>query len=492
MNSSRRIVSTCIAKSSTRNHAISGVTSAKGWCLSRQRWIVGAVIAFLTLCFAQPSAAQATINVNTTQQGVTTGQCSLQEAIYATEFQSSTAIDTTDPDHTYSTGCVAGTGKGDTIVLPAGATFEFDRWWDQDAHNVYGTTATPVIFSNISILGNGSTLEWVGSRQGVYAYSRLFAVGVASVTVPGGSTFSGTGGLYIENVYIKGFAVQGGNGGICGGGGGLGAGGAIYVQNGTLTVENSTFDSNGAAGGNGSSGCYPAEGGGGGLSGTGGLANYSFIGTENDFPGAGGGGGSIGWGGSGYDDIGGSSDTLHIAKEGGGGGGGTGGTVLSGGFITILSGGAVTAGIGGAGGYLCGGLVEVIKLMARRRRAREAVVAALVAFSSMKTRSTLGRPAVLVLMGVAGAADRAREETGDLAVGEDPVAEAVAETAVLGVGAVGITAASFNLARRATEAPSADEEIARPAEEEPEPWAGQSLAMGVPSQYSTAPFTTTS
>jgi hypothetical protein len=120
MNSSRRFVSTCIAESSTPNRAISGVTSAKGWCLSRQRWIVGAVIAFLTLCFAQPSAAQATINVNTTQQGVTTGQCSLQEAIYATEFQSSTAIDTTDPDHTYSTGCVAGTGKGDTIVLPAG------------------------------------------------------------------------------------------------------------------------------------------------------------------------------------------------------------------------------------------------------------------------------------------------------------------------------------------------------------------------------------
>jgi hypothetical protein len=161
MNTLRWLLSTCIAEGSTRNHAVSGATPAKGWCLPRkvcQRCIVGAVIAFLALCFAQPSAAQAMINVNTTQQGVTTGQCSLQEAIYATEFQSNTAVDTTDPNHTYTTGCVAGTGKGDTIVLPAGLVFQFDHFWNQDANNTFGATATPL------------TLQWVGSGN-----SRLFA-----------------------------------------------------------------------------------------------------------------------------------------------------------------------------------------------------------------------------------------------------------------------------------------------------------------------------
>src|ERR1700722_7818779 len=51
-----------------------------------------AAILLATIGFAQRSTAQATITVDTTQQGVTNGQCSIQEAIYATEFQSNTAI----------------------------------------------------------------------------------------------------------------------------------------------------------------------------------------------------------------------------------------------------------------------------------------------------------------------------------------------------------------------------------------------------------------
>ena len=111
-----------------------------------QRLATLAVALILGLCNAQRSAAQVTIYVNTIQQGVTPGQCSLQEAIYASEFQMKIAVRSTDPDTFYTTGCVAGTGKGDTIVLPPGAVFTFDQFWDGDAYNIYGPTATRVIF----------------------------------------------------------------------------------------------------------------------------------------------------------------------------------------------------------------------------------------------------------------------------------------------------------------------------------------------------------
>src|SRR5215469_16865059 len=129
------------------------------------------------------SKGQATIYVNTTAQGVTNGLCSFQEAIYSAEFGKNLAIDQTDPDDTYSTGCVSGTGNGDTIVLPGG-TLEFDRFWDGDAHNPFGPTATPIIFKTITIQGNGATLVWTGAGN-----SRLFAVGYASFTV-NGTTYS--------------------------------------------------------------------------------------------------------------------------------------------------------------------------------------------------------------------------------------------------------------------------------------------------------------
>jgi hypothetical protein len=286
--------------------------------------------ALMLVVFAPRSAAQATIFVTTTQQGVTgSGTCSLQEAIYSAEFGLNIAINATSPDSFYTTGCVPGTGYGDTIVLPTRALLSFDHFWDGDAYNPFGPTATPIIFKNITIAGNGATLQWVGAGN-----SRLFAVGSVSISDPG-VTASGTGGLTLQNVYIKGFHVKGGDGGNGGGGGGLGAGGAIYVQS-SLIVENSTFDSNGAVGGNGngvaSSGL--GTGGGGGLSGNGGSGRSDS---------AGGGGGSRGNGGNG----GGCSS--GCIESGGGGGGG--GTVFAGGDGTTTG----SSGIGGAGAYLCGG-----------------------------------------------------------------------------------------------------------------------------------------
>jgi len=291
-----------------------------------RRWLLFTAILFLLLGATHRSAAQATIHVNTTVQGKTdSSHCSVQEALYSANFDNNVAIDTTDAvngDHFYTTGCEPGSGD-DTIVLPAAWTFPMGHIVD-DAHNYMGPTATPIVFTNITIEGNGAKLEPSANAPNM----RAFAVGNASfdVTPPGGTTYhvSGKGNLTITNVYVRGFVVQGGSG-VAGGGGGLGAGGVIYVHSGTLTIENSTFEANGASGGNGASGL---AGGGGGFSGSGGLP------TPSGLYGGGGGGGSRGKGGTG-----GVSDI----SAGGGGGGGT------------LTGGSIETFYASIGGYLNGG-----------------------------------------------------------------------------------------------------------------------------------------
>ncbi len=280
------------------------------------------------------TAQAATIFVTTVEQKISeTGGCSLQEAIYSSILHDSfdgvhgMAIDATDPDHFIQTECLLGTGN-DIIILPAAGVLQLSNFLDGDAYNPFGPTATPLIFSTITIEGAAATLQWVGDSN-----TRLFAVGSApfnpAVNTPNGTVVPGTQGkLTIRNLYIKDFHVKGGDGGHWGGGGGLGAGGAIYVSDGSLTVENSTFVGNGAVGGNGAD--AGGQGGGGGLGGNGG--------PESFFSG-GGGGGSKGNGGAG----------AGVGKEGGGGGGGT---VFSGGNgrNSILG-----DAIGGSGGLYCGG-----------------------------------------------------------------------------------------------------------------------------------------
>ena len=302
-------------------------------CIGRPRglwWSTLATLLLLAILSPQRSAAQIAVQPNT--EGNTQGSCSLQEAIYATEFRANIALDQTDPDHTYSTGCFDNSTSWNTIDLPGG-TLTFTKSWDGDAHNPFGPTATPIIFSTITIRGHGTTLQWTGPEN-----YRLFAIGQASITLgPQGGVltsgaYSGTGNLTLQDVYVKGFQAKGGDGFTCpsclegsgGGGGGLGAGGAIYlgkVGSGVpaLTVVNSTFEQNGAIGGNGVFGIWS---GGGGMGGGGGYGNVY----------GGGGGGSRGNGG-----------TFGDPDEGTGGGGGT---VFDGG-----NGGA----FGGSGGYLCGG-----------------------------------------------------------------------------------------------------------------------------------------
>ena len=176
---------------------------------------------------APRAGAGAVIHVDTTTAGVTFGtHCSLQEAIYSAEFGDNIALDATDPDHTYTTGCEPGTGTGDTIELPGG-TLQFDDFWEGDAHNPFGPTATPIIFKPMTIVGNGTTLEATGPK-----HFRLFAVGSASITptsgVVTGTTVFGHRSPDPHGRLCEGFSVKGGDG-ADGGGGGLGAGGAIYV-----------------------------------------------------------------------------------------------------------------------------------------------------------------------------------------------------------------------------------------------------------------------
>ncbi len=275
------------------------------------------------IAFFSPAQA-ANIQVTTTQQGISFGLCSLQEAIYSSDLKTNKAIDTTLPDHFYQTGCVPGTGN-DTIILPAGAVFGFSGPW-LDLHNKLGPTATPVIFSTVEIEGNGATLQSVGAFKPQPGNFRLFAV--VRINDPGG--FAGRGNLSLRNVYIKNFRIKGGDGGD-GGGGGLGAGGAIYVdQFAFLTVDGSTFENNGAVGGNGGAQALNGlpPGGGGGLSGNGGAGCV----------GAGGGGGSGGNGGAG-------------ACSGDAGGGGGGGALIG----VSGTGGDGAQFVGGLSGKPCGG-----------------------------------------------------------------------------------------------------------------------------------------
>ena len=300
------------------------------------RWIVLALV-----LVGLPHLGNAQIQVDVAQGATYGAHCSLQEAIYATEFGTNAALDATDPDSAYASGCSDASGQWNTIDLPGG-TLQFTQSWGGDGHNPFGPTATPIIFNAITIRGHGTTLQWAGT-----GYSRLFAVGYASISFPPGvangtgltGTYSGTGNLTLQDVWVKAFQVKGGDG-ICGGGGGLGAGGAIYVGKNSsgvpvLTVENSTFDSNGATGGNGSyygdAACQetstaPGGGGGGGLYGSGAPPGQTTLGG-----GGGGGGGTRGNGGAG--------DSV------GGAGGGGGGTVFSGGVSST----------GGPGGLYCGG-----------------------------------------------------------------------------------------------------------------------------------------
>ncbi len=193
-------------------------------------WTCAVVVLLSVIGVIDRSRADAaTIFVTTLSDKISsTGGCSLKEAIHSANFDSNIAIDQVLPggiDHFITTQCVPGSGA-DTIVLPAGVTFSMLRVTD-DLHNPIGPTATPIVFTTITIEGNGSTLQWSG------ALSRAFTIGTASININPNENVtnfvSGTGNLTIRNIVHQRVCFERRK--RCRRrGGGMGAGGAIYVM----------------------------------------------------------------------------------------------------------------------------------------------------------------------------------------------------------------------------------------------------------------------
>ena len=262
------------------------------------------------------------------------------------------AADITVTDAASLSAAIAGASAGDRILLQNDIAL--------------GTTLLPPVLSNITIDGNGHTIDAGGNN-------RIFFLDSTAT---------------IQNVTLTGGKATGGNGGginSASGGGGLGAGGAIFVNSGTATVANVAFTNNTATGGNagttaplgtgtlggggggglggsGGSGGQDAGGGGGGYSGGGGGAGGStgavttYVGVGGDGPGgAGGNGGSGAAGSNGVN--GGAGGAVNTnpgipgwTMGGGGGGGGLNGGTGGDGSLANVNGGG-----GGGGGGLASG-----------------------------------------------------------------------------------------------------------------------------------------
>lgn len=105
---------------------------------------------------ASTDALSATINVTTTNKEVDSdGDCSLQEAIFAANFDAALAIDPSNLNGPkFSTGCTPGSGA-DTIVLPANAVLQVSGIV-QNQFSISGLVANPDITSTITIQGSGA------------------------------------------------------------------------------------------------------------------------------------------------------------------------------------------------------------------------------------------------------------------------------------------------------------------------------------------------
>ncbi len=267
-------------------------------------------------------------------------------------------------------------GSATTLYLASNnAIFDFTSAYNSTPN------ALPIITGNITIVGNGQTIE----RTGGPAF-RLFDVAsggsltLENMTLTGGlaqgsgsaadgGAIYNSGNLALSGVAVKSNKAVGNSGGRTPGSlnGNVGAsagGGGLYVAGGTVTLSNDTLSGNGAQGGNGGNGNFDSQhvggyGGTGGFGSGGGLfVAGGFVALNNDTfssnmaQGGAGGHGGIGLptgppGGPGF-------------KIGRGGGGGTGGTGAGGGvYVTAgtvtLSDGTLSAnqakgGNGGSGG----------------------------------------------------------------------------------------------------------------------------------------------
>src|SRR5579884_1121992 len=261
-----------------------------------------------------------------------------------------------------------------TITLASNTTFNFTS----ADNTTNGANALPVLTGNITIVGNGDTLDGskavrlldVASSGSLTLENVTLTGGLAQGTgtaAEGGAIYS-AGTLMLSGVTVKSNAAQGSNGAnggqsATGGKGASASGGGLYVAGGAVTLSNDTVSGNQARGGNGGNG-GSGNGGNGGNGGSGAsayvgglyvasgsvtLTNVTLSGNQATGGNGGGGGGAGGIfiggnGGSGASAYGGglyvasggltlSNDTLsgNQVRSGSGGNGGIGGNGGSGG-----------------------------------------------------------------------------------------------------------------------------------------------------------------
>lgn len=174
----------------------------------------------LLLALSNTPAYAATITVNGTT-------CTLLNAIVAANTDTSAG------------GCIAGNGA-DTIELQPSSIHSLTQ-----AYSYYGSDGgpigLPVITSNITINGNGATIE--GDVLPTYSSFRIFDVSstgdltLNDVTVTGGGGYENGGGIAIfdGNVTINRSSIINGTSG------------AIYNFDGTITINDSTISGNSAS-----------------------------------------------------------------------------------------------------------------------------------------------------------------------------------------------------------------------------------------------------
>ncbi|MBX7222274.1 MAG: NHL repeat-containing protein [Blastocatellia bacterium] len=306
------------------------------------------------LCFILVNSTAQEVTI-TQPNGVRNSNCTLGEAILAANGNPTIS----------ECPCQGNGGPVQIFLQPYYSTFTLT----EPATTLYGPTGLPAVSSNVTILGNGCTIE--RSSAGGTPNFRLFSVagtinGVQAVetnpnsTNPAPNTLLPAGNLTLQNLTLRNGVAQGGNGGGKAGGGG-GMGGAVFNA-GTLTLENVTVTNNRASGGN--TPLSGSSGGGGGMGGSGGTGfnlggggggmggNGGF--TANFDP-AGAGGGTVG------NAVGPTAGTLNGGASGnfgtggtggfgGGGGGNRGAGGFGGGAGGTFSGAGASGGFGGGGG----------------------------------------------------------------------------------------------------------------------------------------------
>lgn len=127
------------------------------------------------------------------------------------------------------------TPEADIINLAANTTFDLTQAEIIDGN--YGATGLPVILDDITINGNGSTIQ----RNGAAPNFRIFLI-----AGPGTEGFSnGRGKLTLDNVTVKGGRVGAGPKASDDGGGILNSAGELIIRNNSLVTENYAEDDGG-------------------------------------------------------------------------------------------------------------------------------------------------------------------------------------------------------------------------------------------------------